>query len=82
MPGYRKRGPIRVSDPMPCRTWSTSAPTESQMVATALMKLIFIARKAFEAYLISSADFALVIRIGGGGVKHDGAGTAAVGKGG
>jgi hypothetical protein len=52
------------------------------MVATALMKLIFIARKAFEAYLISSADFALVIRIGGGGVKHDGAGTAAVGKGG
>jgi hypothetical protein len=45
------------------------------------MKLIFIARKAFEAYLISSADFALVIRIGGG-VKHDGAGTAAVGKGG
>ena len=45
---------------MPSRTWSTSAPTDSHSVATALMKLIFIARNALDAYLISSALLAVV----------------------
>ena len=56
----QKRVPIRESEPMPSLTWSTSAPTDSHSVATALMKLIFIARKAFDAYLMSSALFAVV----------------------
>src|SRR2546430_11043711 len=42
------------------RTCSTSAPTASHTLATALIKEIFIARKALEACLISSALLALV----------------------
>ena len=60
---------MRKSEPMPSLTWSTSAPTDSQRVATALMKLIFIARKALEAYLISSALLAVVAIRGGRGLK-------------
>ena len=51
---------------MPRATSSTSASTASQTLATELMKLIFIARKAFEACLISSALLALVRSSGGG----------------
>jgi hypothetical protein len=57
MPGMRNCDPIRLSAPMPSRNWSTLEPTESQIVATTLMKLIFMARKALDACLISSADF-------------------------
>src|SRR5581483_11435759 len=55
MPGSRNRLLMRASDPIPSTTWSMFAPTASHIVATALMKLIFIARKAFDACLISSA---------------------------
>ena len=37
-------------------TWVTSAPAASQMLAMALMKEILVARKAFEAYLMTSAE--------------------------
>jgi hypothetical protein len=58
--------------PIPSRTSSTFAPTDSQMVATALIKLIFIVRKAVDAYLITSADLVLVTITGGGTVAHPG----------
>src|SRR5579859_6236095 len=51
---------MRESVPIPSRTCSTSAPTASHTLATALIKEIFIARKALEACLISSALLALV----------------------
>src|SRR5437763_9815888 len=41
---------------MPSTTSRTSAPTASQRLATALTKLTLVARKAFDAYLIVSAD--------------------------
>ncbi len=49
---------------MPSATSRTSALTASHRLATSLMKETFVARKAFEAYLISSADAASVTRIG------------------
>jgi len=61
MPGLRKRGPMRLSVPMPWHTCCTSAPTDSQIDATALTNEIFMARKALEACLISSALLALVM---------------------
>ena len=51
---------MRLSSPMPLATWWTSAPTRSQRSAISLMKLIFVARKALEAYLIISALATLV----------------------
>ena len=66
MPGFRNRRPIRASEPIPSQTSLMSAPTASQIFATALMKEIFVARNAFEACLISSALFVLVTIIGGG----------------
>ena len=46
---------MRLSSPMPLATTSTSAPQASQICATSLMKEILVARKPFEAYLMSSA---------------------------
>ena len=46
---------MRLSRPMPRATSCTSAPTFSQRSAISLMKVILVARKAFAAYLISSA---------------------------
>src|SRR6185369_7055613 len=61
---------IRESVPMPSRTCSTSAPTASQTLATALIKEIFMARKALDACLISSALLALVrSKFAGNGVR-------------
>ncbi len=40
---------------MPSATRTTSAPTSSQTFAISLMKLILVARNAFDAYLIISA---------------------------
>jgi len=54
---------MRVSDPMPSTTAATSAPTCSHIAATALTKLIFIARNPFAAYLIVSADAGSVVMI-------------------
>src|SRR5436309_749127 len=46
---------MRVSRPMAAATSVTSAPVRSQMLAISLMKLILVARNAFDAYLIASA---------------------------
>src|SRR5215471_16342039 len=49
---------------MPSTTSLTSAPTASHTAAMALTKLILLARKALEAYLIVSADAGSVTMIG------------------
>ena len=46
---------MRSSMPIPRATSVTSAPTSSLTLAISLMKLILVARKAFEASLIISA---------------------------
>ena len=51
---------MRWSRPMPWATVRTSAPTCSHTLAISLMKEIFVARKALEAYLIISAVGTLV----------------------
>src|SRR6195952_1529633 len=48
---------------MPTTTSLTSAPTPSQIAAMALMKLSLVARNAFAAYLIVSADAGSVTMI-------------------
>ena len=52
---------MRLSSPIPFATTCTSAPTRSHRLAISLMKPIFTARNAFEAYLIISADSTSVI---------------------
>ena len=47
---------MRWSRPIPPATTVTSAPTSSHTLAISLMKEIFVARKAFDADLIISAD--------------------------
>ena len=64
MPARRKLGPIRSSSPMPRATSSTSAPSSSETFAISLMNEIFVARKAFEASLIISAEATSVRTIG------------------
>ena len=49
---------------MPRTTSLTSAPTASHTAAMALTKLIFVAKKALEAYLIVSAEAGSVTMIG------------------
>ncbi len=49
---------------MPFMTWLTSAPAASQIFEMALMKEILAARKALEAYLITSADGRSVMIMG------------------
>ena len=56
----------------------TLAPTDSQTDATALMKEIFIARKALEACLISSALLVLVTMRGAGIEVRSGCGMASL----
>ncbi|MNL65316.1 hypothetical protein D3C87_1896320 [compost metagenome] len=55
MPARKKAWPMRWSKPMPSATFSTSAPTRSQMLAISLMKEILVAKKQLAAYLIISA---------------------------
>ena len=64
MPASRKRLPIRRSSPMPSETTFTSASTLSQMRAISLMNEIRVARKELDAYLIISAVYMVVSRIG------------------
>jgi hypothetical protein len=49
---------------MPRATTCTSAPTASHRVAISVMNEILVARKAFDAYLISSAVSTVVFTIG------------------
>ncbi len=55
--------PMRESEPMPCRTISTSAPTCSAMLAISFMKLILVASIALAAYLVSSAERVSITRM-------------------
>lgn len=55
-PGRKNSVPIRLSYPIPTTTSFTSAPTPSQIAAIALMNDNFVAKNAFAAYLIVSAD--------------------------
>ena len=64
MPGKRKRLPIRLSEPIPRRTISTSAPTCSQKLAISFMKEILVAKNAFAAYFVNSALLSSMKRIG------------------
>ena len=52
---------MRASRPIPRATWSTFAPTSSQTFAISLMNEILVARNAFEACLIISAEVTSVI---------------------
>ena len=54
--GPEELGPIRRSRPIPSATNPTSAPTSSHTLAISLMNEIFVARKAFDAYLIILAE--------------------------
>src|SRR5690606_22317749 len=64
-PAPRNRGPMRESRPIPRVTSTTSAPTRSHKPAISLAKLIFVAKKALEAYLIISALVGSVVTKGG-----------------
>src|SRR5215831_5405517 len=55
---------MRRSSPIPRATSCTSAPHFSQRSAISLMKVIFVARNALDAYLMSSAERRSVKRIG------------------
>ncbi len=54
-PAFKKCGEILLSSPIPRATFVTSAPTFSHRLAISLIKLILVAKKALEAYLIISA---------------------------
>ena len=47
---------MRRSLPMPRRTASMSAPSDSASIASSFMKLIRVASMALAAYLVSSAE--------------------------
>ena len=47
---------MRLSEPMPWRTISTSAPSRSARLAISFMKLILVASMQLAAYLVSSAE--------------------------
>ena len=47
---------MRRSEPMPRRTWSTSAPSRSQSAAISFMNEMRVASIAFAAYFVSSAE--------------------------
>ena len=59
-PARKKRLPILLSRPIPIEISSTSIPVFSHKFAISLIKVIFVAKKAFDAYLISSEALLLV----------------------
>jgi hypothetical protein len=54
--GPQKRRPMRLSEPIPLRTSSTSAPYSSQRIVISFMNEMRAASIALAAYLVSSAD--------------------------
>jgi hypothetical protein len=54
-PALKNLEPILLSSPIPSATSSTFTLTFSHKFAISLIKLIFVAKKALEAYFISSA---------------------------
>ncbi len=71
---------MRWSDPMPSTTAATSAPTASHIAATALTKLIFIARNPLAAYLMVSAEAGSVIKMGVSTVAYSSATRSAAAR--
>ena len=61
-PARKKRPPIRLSRPMPIDMSSILILVFSHKLANSFIKVIFVARNAFEAYLISSAALLDVLR--------------------
>ena len=59
-PALKNLLPILLSRPMPIEISSTSIPVFSHKFAISFIKVIFVARKAFEAYLINSAALLFV----------------------
>src|SRR6056300_554992 len=59
-PALKKRLPILLSKPIAIATSSTLTLIFSHKLAISLIKVIFVAKKAFEAYLINSADLLAV----------------------
>ena len=59
-PALKKRLPILLSNPIPIEISSTSIAAFSHKFAISLIKVILVAKKALEAYLISSAALRLV----------------------
>ena len=59
-PALKKRLPILLSNPIPIEISSTSIWAFSHKFAISLIKVILVAKKALEAYLISSAALRLV----------------------
>ncbi len=55
---------MRRSEPIARRTWSTSAPTSSQTLATSFMNEMRVASMALAAYLVSSALAQSITMIG------------------
>jgi hypothetical protein len=55
IPALRNFGPMRESSPIPVKTCTPSAPTPSQILAISFANPIFMAKKAFAAYLKVSA---------------------------
>ena len=55
-PGERNWYPIRGSEPIPTRTFSTSAPTRSQIAAISFMNEMRVASIEFAAYLVISDE--------------------------
>src|SRR5690606_33750170 len=64
-PAPRNRGTTREAKPIPRVTSTTTAPTRSHEPASSLAKLIFVTKKALEAYLIISALVGSVVTNGG-----------------
>ena len=59
-PALKNLLPILLSSPMPIEISSTSISVFSHKFAISFIKVIFVARKAFEAYLINSAALLFV----------------------
>ena len=54
-PALKNRPPILLSKPIPIEISSTFIPVFSHKLAISLINVIFVAKKALEAYLINSA---------------------------
>lgn len=64
IPAFKNLSPMRLSRPIPFAMSLMFPPERSQKPAISLMKLILVARKEFAAYLMISAVFMSVKKIG------------------
>ena len=61
-PALRKRLPILLSNPIPIEISSTFIPVFSHKLAISFMNVIFVAKKALDAYFINSAPLRVVVK--------------------